>query len=218
MGGTDALHDYDVESDPPAIEPVEHRIRLDFMAGGPIRRDQLLEKYNSWKGGPENIDPWKQSGKAKPDGLKYAEETCRRTFKEEERYYDFFEDDQVLSEEPAFLAHRLRQCRSAMDPEEALYSERKRRENWYRKLIPWLNLYQVLKESSYGMLVGMVALGDDDQTPPKYARSHSLPAKYVIREADLLSSESSAAARPSEFGIEVPTPLLVGEYTTGGVS
>ncbi|MFC7197582.1 hypothetical protein ACFQL4_28010 [Halosimplex aquaticum] len=57
MSGTDALHDYDVETDPPAIEPVEHRIRLDFMAGGPIRRDQLLEKYNSWNGGPENRDP-----------------------------------------------------------------------------------------------------------------------------------------------------------------
>jgi hypothetical protein len=236
MSGTDALHDYDVETDPPAIEPVEHRIRLDFMAGGPIRRDQLLEKYNSWKGDPENADPWKQSGKEKPVGLKYAEESCRRTFNEEERYYEFFEDDRALSEAPAFLAHRLRQCQSATDPEEALHSERKRRANWYRKLIPWLNLYQVLKESSYGTLfgssagpqpnaealtrqntlVGMVVLGDDDQTPSKYARFHSLPAKYVIREADLSCSESSAAAPPSEFGIELPAPLLVGEYTTGG--
>ena len=236
MGGTDALYDYDVEIDPPAVEPVEHRIRLDFMAGGPIRRNQLLEKYNSWKGSPESMDPWEQSGKTKPVGLKYAEETCSRTLNEEERYYDLFEDDQALSEAPAFLAHRLRQCQSATDPEGALHSERERRENWYRKLIPWLNLYQVLKQSSYGTLlegvlgpqpnaealtkqntlVGMVVLGDDDQTPSQYAQSHNLPAKYVIREVDLSCSESSAAARPSEFGIELPAPLLVGEYTTGG--
>lgn len=50
MDGTDALHDYDVEIDPSAIEPVEHRTQLDFMAGGLTRCERSLEKYNPLQG------------------------------------------------------------------------------------------------------------------------------------------------------------------------
>lgn len=42
MTNEDARYTYDVTTDPSAIEPVEHRVRLDFKTGGPIRRDQLL--------------------------------------------------------------------------------------------------------------------------------------------------------------------------------
>jgi len=231
----DATHEYDVTGDPPAIEPVEHEIRLDFMAGGPIRHGHLLTEYNSWGSGPDDQDPWRKHGLSKPRGLKYAEGTCRRRLDEEALYYDLYDDDRALAGVPAFLAHRLRQCRTAERPEEALRAERTRRENWYETLIPWLNLYQVLKRSSYGTLVadvvgptydagtlttenefvGMVVLGDEDPESEEYAREHELSAEYVVKESELSCAEHESAPSPSEYGIELPAPLLIGRYASG---
>jgi hypothetical protein len=234
MTNEDARYNYDVTTDPSAIEPVEHRIRLDFMAGGPIRRDQLLSNYTVRPSESHESDPWSRAGNQKPLGLQFAEETCLRHLEAEQSYYDSFEDDEVLVDAPAYLAYRLRQCRSADDPDKALQKERTRRENWYRTLIPQFNLSQVLRTSSYGSLitnisasapdsdalttqnafVGMVILADA-QRPDTFARERGLPVEYVVRERDLSTAQSEAAATPSDFGISLPAPLLVGKYASG---
>ncbi|AXG08260.1 hypothetical protein DU500_17365 (plasmid) [Haloplanus rubicundus] len=234
LADIDAAYDYDVETDPPAIEPVEHRIRLDFMAGGAIRYDQLLTNYDSRDRDAAETDPWHHAGRAKPLGMQYAEGTCQRRLTEEARYYESYDDEDTLVDAPAFLAHRLRQARSAADPEAALRSERDRRETWYRTLIPRLNLCSVLKRSSYGTLiddgsdempedhdlleyngfVGVIVL-DPDHDPETYARERNLPSRYVVREQDLSSGKVEEGAHSSEYGLDLPAPLLVGEYASG---
>jgi hypothetical protein len=231
----DRSYGYEVDRQPPAIEPIEHRIRLDFMAGGPIQRSGLLERYNPWTSGPDDPDPWHSSGRSKPQGLVYAEASCRRALEQERSYYEQIDDDHGLEEAPDFLAHRLRACRDAEDPQNALEAERERRENWYRKVIPWINLYHVCKRSSYGSLiphtesesrdveslleqnafVGMVVV-EDRAEPDAVAREWGLPAQVVTRERELSSCAEDVSSPPSEFGIELPAPLLVGEYASGG--
>jgi hypothetical protein len=234
LADIDAAYDYNVETDPPAIEPVEHRIRLDFMAGGAIRYDQLLTNYDSRDRDAAETDPWHHAGRAKPLGMQYAEGTCQRRLTEEARYYESYDDEDALVDAPAFLAHRLQQARSAADPGAALRSERDRREKWYRTLIPRFNLCSVLKRSSYGTLiddgsgempedydpleyngfVGVIVL-DPDHDPETYARERNLPSRYVVREQDLSSGKVEEGAHSSEYGLDLPAPLLVGEYASG---
>jgi len=236
LAKTDQHHCYNVDDEPPAIEPIEHRIRLDFMAGGPIRRSQLLDQHNPWTTDLGGSDPWQSTGRSKPTGLLYAEASCRRTLTEERQYYDRFEADHSadLDDVPAFLANRLQACREADDPRAALESERGRRERWYSMIIPWMNLYHVLKRSSYGSLlpssfestvdpndlteqnafVGMIVV-DDDADIRSVAREHGVPGRFVVHEGDLSSSPVECAPMPSEFGIDLPAPLLVGEYASG---
>ena len=234
MANIDAAHHYDVETDPPAIEPIEHRVRLDFMAGGPIRYDQLLTNHDSRERDAAESDPWHRAGRAKPLGMQYAEGTCQRRLIEEAPFYEVYDDEEALSDAPDFLAYRLRQCRSAEDPKAAVQSERDRRETWYRTLIPQLNLCSVLKRSSYGTLiddgpaettesqtllehngyVGVVVLGPDND-PETYAQERNLPPRYVVRERDLSCGQSDVGTLPSEYGLDLPAPLLVGEYASG---
>jgi hypothetical protein len=84
----DRGYGYGVKRQPPAIEPIEHRIRLDFTAGGPIQRSSLLDRYNPWTSGPADPDPWRSSGRTKPQGLIYAEASCRRALEQERPYYE----------------------------------------------------------------------------------------------------------------------------------
>ena len=236
LAKTDHQHHYDAVDEPPAIEPIEHRIRLDFIAGGAIRRSQLLDQHNPWTADPGEPDPWQEARRSKPVGLQYAEDSCRRTLAEERRYYDRFEADQSadLEDVPAFLAHRLRACRDAEDPQAALKDEQVRRERWYSTIIPWMNLYHVLKRSSYGSLlpnsvessvdidglteqnafVGMVVV-DDHADIRAIAREYGVSGRFVVRETELSSSAVECAPLPSEFGIDLPAPLLVGKYASG---
>lgn len=236
LAKTDQQHRYNVDDEPPAIEPIEHRIRLDFMAGGPIHWSQLLDQHNPWTTDPGECDPWRKSGRSKPAGLSYAETSCRRTLAEERRYYDRFETGHSadLDDVPAFLAHRLQACREADNPRVALKDEQARRERWYSTIIPWMNLYHVLKRSSYGSLlppsfrsttnadelteqnafVGTIVV-DDDADIRAVAREHSISGRFVVHEGDLSSSAVDCAPLPSDFVIDLPAPLLVGEYASG---
>jgi len=233
LAKTDQQYRYDVDDEPPTVEPIEHRIRLDFMTAGPVRRSQLLEQYNPWTADSSEADPWREAGRSKPLGLLYAEESCRRTLVREQRYYDRVEADPSaeLDDVPAFLAHRLQACREADDPSAALEDERIRRERWYSTVIPWMNLYHVLKRSSYGSLlppsvgrsadagehnafVGMVVV-DDGADIRTAAREHEIPGRFVVHERELSSAAVECAPLPSDFGIDLPAPLLVGEYASG---
>jgi hypothetical protein len=236
LAKTDQQHRYDVDDEPPTIEPIEHRIRLDFMTAGPVHRSQLLGQHNPWTADSSEADPWREAGQSKPFGLLYAEESCRRTLAEERRYYDRVEADPSaeLDDVPAFLAHRLQMCRETDDPSAALEEERARRERWHSTVIPWMNLYHVLKRSSYGSLlppsvgrsadideltehnafVGMVVV-DDGADVRTVAREHEIPGRFVVHERELSSSAVECAPLPSDFGIDLPAPLLVGEYASG---
>ena len=236
LASTDHQHCYDVDDEPPAVEPIEHRIRLDFMAGGPIRQSQLLEKHNPWASDPADADPWQESGRSKPVGLSHAEASRRRTLDAEREYYDRIKSDGAanLDDVPAFLTRRLQVCRAADDPGEALEAERARRERWYSTIIPWRNLYHILKRSSFGSLishtvgdpvdagtlieqnafVGMI-VADDSVDLRAVAREYSVPGQFVVHEGDLSSSAADCAPSPSEFGIDLPAPLLVGDYASG---
>jgi len=235
LAHTDREYDYDVARDPPKVEPIEHQIRLDFMRGGPIRRDQLLGNYNPWKYDPANpaTHPW-QGVKQKPLGLAYAETSCATRIHEETRFYDHVDDDAFLADAPVFLAARLRTIRENSDSEHAIEKERQRREKWYRELIPGANLCQVLKDSSYGSLietcigpapdaerllehntfVGMVIV-DDDTDPDTFARDRTFDSTYVLRESELSHTQTDDPVRLVDYGIELPAPLLVGEYGSG---
>lgn len=236
LAHTDREYDYDVARDPPNVEPIEHQIRLDFMRGGPIRRDQLLGGYNPWSYKTDNpaTHPW-VGVKQKPLGLAYAEASCVTRIRKEERFYDHVNDDSVLADAPAFLATQLREARAKSNPKQALRDVRERREKWYRELILGPNLSQVLKESSYGTLiqkcigpapddeallkhnafVGMV-LVDDDTDPDAFARTHGLDEVYVLRESELSHTKGDDPTSLVEYDIDLPAPILVGEYDSGG--
>jgi hypothetical protein len=97
-----------------------------------------------------------------------------------------------------------------------------------------MNLYHVLKHSSYGSLlppsvgrsadideltehnasVGTVVV-DDGADVRTVAREHEIPGRFVVHERDLSSSAVECAPLPSDFGIDLPAPLLVGEYASG---
>lgn len=227
LAESDANYAYDVETDPPKVEPVEHRIRVDFMAGGPISREALLRDYNPWQHDPGDPDPWRDLSSPKPTGVEYAEATCERTRQEEQRFYEHYDDDAVLASAPEYLAHQLRQCRDAADPARCVADERENRRAWYRKLIPWKNLYGICKRSSLGSLlpgqasqesfrdvndfVGVVVVADDTE-PDAYAQEHDLPPRFVYRESAVTSRDSSDVLGPSDLGIELPAPLLVGQF------
>lgn len=70
LAESDASYAYDVETDLPKIESVEHRIRIDFMAGGPITREALLRDYNPWRNDPSDPDPWRDRRHEKPVGVR----------------------------------------------------------------------------------------------------------------------------------------------------
>jgi hypothetical protein len=99
-----------------------------------------------------------------------------------------------------------------------------------------MNLYHVLKRSSYGSLlpsslgsspdvdelirqnafVGMIVV-DDGADIRAVAHEYGIPGRFIVRERDLSSSAVECAPTPSEFGIELPAPLLVGEYASGSL-
>ncbi len=231
----DRDYDYKVDRDPPNVEPIEHQIRLDFMGGGPVRRDQLLGDYNPWsyKAETPTTHPWR-GVKQKPRGLDYAEASCDVRIREEEKFYEHADDDTVLVDAPAYLAARIREASEQSDPHEAVREVRKDREKWYQELIPGANLRQILKESSYGSLiekcigptpdanhllehnafVGMVIV-DDDTNPDAIAREHDIDSVYVLPESVLSHANTDEPVALADYGIELPAPVLVGEYDSG---
>ena len=231
----DRDYDYDPDRDPPNVEPIEHQIRLDFMHGGPIRRDQLLGNYNPWsyKADTPSDQPWYR-GEQKPVGLDYAEASCDTRIREEERFYECNSDESILANAPAYLAGQIREARGQSDTRDAIREVREAREKWYRELIPGANLRQILKESSYGSLikkcigpipdassllehnafVGMV-LVDDDTNPDTFARERGLDSVYVLHESALSHANTDEPVSLADYGLELPAPLLVGEYDSG---
>ncbi|WP_048075030.1 hypothetical protein [Haloquadratum walsbyi] len=203
--------------------------------GGPISRDQLLGDYNPWEYNADTspTSPWFRE-EQKPVGLKYAEASCDVRIQKEETLYEYFDDDSILADAPAYLAARLRDARGQSDPRDAVHKVGKNRKKWYQELIPGANLRQILKESSYGSLieecigptpdanrllehnafVGMV-LVDDDTDPDVIAQEHDLDSVYILHESKLSHATTDEPVALADYGIELPAPTLVGEYDSG---
>ena len=188
-------YEHDVGTDPPEIEPIEHRLRVDFIDGGPVTLHEL-------------------HGPGQPLACRYADRTLTDTYHGEQQYYATFPDDERLAEAPAFLHAEL-------SPHyEDLRAIRQRRLRWYTEHIP-KNLDKILEtvESLYPETganafddvngwVGTVIVPDEMSTDT-YAIEHGLDEQYVVYEGDLDDHVS-----PSEYGISLPAPLLVGEYNS----
>ena len=186
---------HDVETDPPEIEPIEHRLRVDFIDGGPVTLHEL-------------------HGPGQPLARRYADQTLTDTYRTEQRYHATLPDDERLAEVPAFLHAEL-------SPHfEELRAIRRRRLRWYTEHIP-NNLNKILEtvESLYPETganafddvndwIGTVIVPNETPTDT-YATEHGLDGQYVVHEDDLSDHVS-----PSEYGISLPAPLLVGEYNS----
>ena len=187
-------YEHDVDSDPPEIEPVEHRLRVDFIEGGPLT-------------------PQQTRGANQPLARQYAAQTLSNTFQSEQRYYATLPDENRFSEAPAFLESEL------THPFEEFKTIQLRRRRWYTEHIPH-NLDQVLEtvESLYpndhrqlkdvNEMVGVVMLPDEIPTD-EFVVEHGLDEEFVGHE-DTLDDFTS----PSEYGISLPAPILVGDYHT----
>jgi len=191
-GALDASHpDYEntTGSDPPEIEPIEHRIRLDIIeAGGLLSHDTHAPT---------------------PLARQYIQKTLVDTYESERRFFPSYDRlDNFLGEAPAFLTGEL----------EPHYREleqiRADRRKWYTELIPKnLDTIQGTADSLLPLHANTfhgVVIVDANTDPIEYADEHDLDVDDIIREAQLDNH-----ILPSEYGITLPAPLLVGEFASG---
>jgi hypothetical protein len=188
-------YDHDVNTDPPEIEPIEHRLRVDFI-GDPVTLHEL-------------------HGPGEPQARQHAAKTLTDQYQREQQYYAKFPDGEVLEQAPAFLQDEL-------EPHyEALREIQQRRLDWYTDHIP-RNLNEILgtveslcAENSLNNVFADantyrgVILVPDETNPEGYAADRHLHLTDVITEAELDDYRS-----PSEYGIDLPAPILTGEYET----
>lgn len=190
------LHEHDVQTDPPEIEPIEHRLRVDFI-DGPL------------------ITPHSVYGPADPEARKCARRTLNEQYEKEQKYHPTLPDTGSLEKAPEFLKNQLR------PHYEELKDIQQRRLDWYTDHIP-RDLDQILgtvkslipdknKNSTFDAnnWVGMVVVPDDTSTST-YASEHGLDEKYVNHEADL-----DDCIPPSGYRVSLPAPLLIGDYANG---
>ena len=81
-------YSHDVNTDPPEIEPVEHRLRVDFIDGGPLTPHPL-------------------HGSHQPRPRRYADRTLTDIYQAEQRYYPSLPDGEEFADAPAFLRNEL---------------------------------------------------------------------------------------------------------------
>lgn len=187
---------HNVETDSPEIEPVEHRLRVDFIDGGPLTPHPL-------------------HGSHQPRPRRYADRTLTDICRAEQRYYPSLPDGEVFADAPAFLQNEFAPYFAE------LRDIQQRRFEWYTEHIP-NNLDQILDtiESLYpndagksfhdvNSWLGLVLVPDGTSTD-EYAHEHGLAEQYVVHESDLDDQTS-----PTEYGISLPAPLLVGKYNSG---
>jgi len=191
-GALDASHpEYQntTGNDPPEIEPVEHRIRLDIIEAGGL---MTYEEY-----GPT------------PLARQYIQKTLVDTYESERRFfpsYDRLED--YLDDAPSFLKNELE---SHYQDLEQIRADRRK---WFTELIP-KDLDTIQKTAVESLLpltantFHGVVIVDSNTDPIEYADEHGLDRDDVIRETQLDNN-----IMPSAYGITLPAPLLVGEFAS----
>jgi hypothetical protein len=239
----DRQYEHDPEAEPSAIEPIEHKLRLDLMAAGlPDSEHHLLDDYSHYRSGPGDPDPWKSrsySSKSysKPLALRYAEQTITRQWTSEIQYFEDYESDAVLESAPVYLKRQLRDCREASNPAASVKQERENRKKWY-DLMPWKNLYPIFKQDNLGQLVksnfqwpsesealhgpgsekvsfvGVLVISNDSDVTAT-ASQYSVAPDYVYKEEEFAFRGDTELPTPSDYGIDLPAPLLMGQYSNG---
>lgn len=234
----DRQYDHDPATEPSAIEPIEHKLRVDLMTAGiPDAKAQLLSSYNHYNAGPGDDDPWRSNSHDKPLALRYAERTIEQQWASEREYFENYDSDQVLEDAPAYLEQQLREARNADNPEDVVVEERENRENWY-DLMPWKNLYAVFKEDTLGELIGSeyrwpsqtvalhgtareqatfvgVLVIPNDKDERTVAAQYGVNQEYVYREQQFASRGNTDLKTPTDYGFELPAPLVMVEYPNG---
>jgi hypothetical protein len=232
----DERYSYSVGEMPSAIEPIEHQLRLDARLAGkqlaiPLGKE-LLESYNSYSVDPDTApDPWDQKPVGqKPLVVDYMERTCEERLESEARFFENFDDDAIINQAPEYLKYELRQAREAEDPEAEVEEIRANRENWYEEVIPWRNIYAMMTENSIGSLVQMgqsstfegianqykgVVVVSNSTDPRRFAEDRGISPEFVLRVSEAISNFDPEVCHPADYGVELPAPLVVGEYDSG---
>lgn len=188
-------YEHNVGEDPPEIEPIEHRLRCDFIDGAPL----TLQQHHS---------------PSKVAARKFASKTLAEQCQREQEYFGKFPDSDDLRHIPAFLQSELK------PHYEKLEKIQQRRMKWYTEHIP-NSLDQILNtvESLFSATsqpifegnsyVGVVII-PPSKSKEDCAAQYRLDQEYILYESELDDHTS-----PSEYGIELPTPLLIGNYANG---
>lgn len=175
--------------DPPEIEPIEHRLRVDVIEGG-------------------GITPTDQRNPGTPLTRQYTQQTLIDTYEREQRFFPSYDDlNAFLESASAFLTDELRALYKKIE------SVRSNRQNWYFDLIPRnLDTIENTVESVYPIGSNTfrgVVIVDSNTDPDAYANEHGLNGRDIIRERELDNH-----VLPSAYGITLPAPLLVGEFAS----
>jgi hypothetical protein len=186
-------YEHEVETDPPEIEPIEHRLRGEFVRQGPLTLQELQEPSHS----------------ALRDA---ATQTLTETARAEKQYYLPIPDRTTFADAPSYLHDELTTIRFE------IVDTQQRRQRWYTEVIPAqletiFDTVEACFPATPGTdrfegteYVGHVMVGPDTD-PDDYAETHELSSAFVIREADLDDHDPLNA-----YGIDLPAPLLVGTY------
>jgi hypothetical protein len=185
--------EYNINDDLPEIEPIEHRLRLDFIKGGPVTIHDL-------------------HGPTDPLPRQYAVQTISDIFREMKQYYPSVPHDSQLADAPAAL-------RAELSPHyRDIESIQAQQRQWYFEDIP-KNLDRILEtveslfpispdeeDNNANTYCGVVVVPDDTNTST-YADEHDLTERFIIHE-DALDDQTSL----STYRISLPAPLLIGDY------
>lgn len=188
-------YEHNVDEDPPEIEPIEHRLRCDFIDGAPL----TLQQHHN----PSEVA-----------ARQFARQTLTEQCQREQEYFGRFPDSDDLQHIPAFL-------RSELKPHyEKLEKIQQRRMRWYTEHIP-NNLDQILKTvdslfsaSNKPIFEGNSYVGAI-MLPPQKPKEEAVAEYGIDKEYILYESEIDDHTPPSEYGIKLPAPLLIGDYANG---
>jgi hypothetical protein len=188
-------YEHEVETDPPEIEPIEHRLRKAFVQQGPLTLHDLREP-----GQPALRDA--------------AEQILADTARAEQQYYLSVPDRSMFADAPSYLHEELTATRYE------IVDTQQRRQRWYTEVIPAQleTIFDTVEECFPATpgpnrfegteYVGHVVVGPDTD-PDDYAAAHELPSADVVQEDDLDDHDPLSA-----YEINLPAPLLVGTYTS----
>jgi hypothetical protein len=229
----DDRYQYDIEECPAAIEPVEHQLRLDARQAGAMRsllqQQALLDSFNPYQVDPDSDpDPWTGKRARKPLVVRYMEETCQSCIGAEKRFFDNVDADAVIQEAPEYLEYELRRAREADDPQAELDQVRGDRIDWYEETIPYRTIYAMCTKNSIGGLInfrgeefraGNTYIGavviDGKTDCGVFAREYNIDRDWVYTLNQAISNYDADTCHPSDYGIELPAPLVIGEFSSG---
>lgn len=185
-------YEHDVNNDPPEIEPVEHRLRVDCIETATVHDIKTKET---------------------PRVREYTSQTVFDTYREEQQWHLDVPDQESLAEAPAYLQAELEPLR------EQIVEAQRRRRRWYMELIPNTldtvvsSVKSLFPSALHGIFevneyVGGVVIPDNADTGA-LIDEYGVGPTAIWREYRLDDHTS-----PSEYGIELPAPLLVGSYNT----